>query len=200
MAEQAQADVVFECQPHKLAKSLAFSYSLANRSKSDLYVLDAFPAVEPGSKRAFADLNGVFVSATPDGAVYLLKGIPPLPADRQVWQSIIPLGSKLAPEGKLGRNFEIPLPLAEQSPYYVDLPLRDYQLEDVRQVTLIVHFLRSTVEGFKAEPVDYAEGFFRVSGKNTMGQVESVASSFPTKSLTILMRKDRFARFEPPKP
>src|SRR6185503_19664629 len=104
-----------------------------------------------------------------NGHAHILKGIAPLPTDRSVMVRIIPLAAKLSAGATLSRQLEIPLPLAETSPYFPDLPLRRYELVDIPGVLFSVEFLRSTAEGFTAMPVDFAPDVYRVSAKNTVG-------------------------------
>ena len=94
----------------------------------------------------------------------------------------------------LTRQLEIPLPLAETSPYFPDLPLRQYELVDIPGVLFSVDFLRSTAEGFSAMPVDFAPDLYRVSAKNTVGMTERISSSYPTQRLSIMKRTDAFPR------
>lgn len=192
-------DVTFSCRPARVANRLEFSYVLENKSGADIYALDLFPAVEPSTRTAFADVNGIYVSWLPPNGVYFLKGIPPLPREPVVVR-VIPLGTKVTPGAKLERTVSVSLPLVEQSPYYGDLPVRQHDQIEVAEVVFALQFLRSTVEGFAAGPVDYADGAFRVQGRNTVGQAETVECRFPTKSLTLLTRQDSFKRVEPPKP
>lgn len=190
-------DVAFSCRPARVANRLEFSYVLENKSGADIYALDQYPAVDPATRTAFADVNGVYISWLPPNGVYFLKGIPPLPT-HPVAVRIIPLGTKVLPGGRLERTVSIPLPLVEQSPYYGDLPVRQHDQVEVAEVVFAVQFLRSTVEGFAAGPVDYADGAYRVQGRNTVGQAETVECRFPTKSLTLLTRQDAFTRATPP--
>jgi len=131
-----------------------------------------------------------------DGFAHVLKGIAVLPPDRDVNTRVIPIAAPLPPGGTMERVLEVPLPLAETSPYYPDLPLREYELIDIQGVTLTVEFMRRAVEGFAAEPAPDAPDLFRVSGSNTVGQVERVSCAFPSRQLQILKRSDNFPRPE----
>jgi hypothetical protein len=88
------------------------------------------------------------------------------------------------------------MPLAETSPYFPDLLLRDYRQQEIQGIRLKVEYLPVTVEGFGAQSVDYAPDLFRVWGRNTPAQVEHLSSAFDTRQLSIMVRPDDFPRPE----
>lgn len=187
-------NLMLACRPDRAGDKLIFPYTITNNGTADVYVMDAVPSVDPATRQAVIDRHAAVIWLGADGFAHVLKGIPPLPEDRDVYGTVIPLAAKLAPAATLERSLEVPLPLAEWSPYYGDLPLRDYQLTDIQGVTLIVEFLRSTVEGFGAEAAAEAPDLFRVWGKNTVGQTERVSCAFPSRQLQIMKRPDNFPR------
>lgn len=187
-------DVTLECQATRVGTHLTFSYQITNGSAADIYVMDALPSVDQSTRKAVADRHGVVVYLMKDGQAHILKGIAPLPTDRAVTVRIIPLAAKLPAGATLSRELEIPLPLAETSPYFPDLPLRQYELIDIPGVLISVEFLRSTVDGFSAASVDFAPDLYRVSARNTVGMSERVSHAFPTQRLSILKRPDAFPR------
>jgi hypothetical protein len=188
------ANVVFACRPDRAGNKLIFPYTITNHGSADVYVMDAVPTVDPATRQAVVDRHAVVIWLGADGFAHILKGIPPLPEDRDLYGHVIPLAARLAPEATLERSLEVPLPLAETSPYYPDLPLREYQLTDVQGVMLAVGFLRSTVDGFGAETAAGAADLYRVWGKDTLGQTELVSCAFPSRQLQILKRPDHFPR------
>jgi hypothetical protein len=190
-------DVILTCRPGRTGNALQFACTVANGSNADVYLLDAFPAVDPKTRQAFADPNGAYVGWLGGETAYVLKGIPPLPRDRTVAVRIIPLGSRVAPGTTLERTFTVPLPLAEQSPYFGDLPLRQYEQVEITNVIVAVQFIRSTAPGFVATPAEFNPAFFRVQTRHTVQDAETLTSSFPTKGLVLLKRTDNFARPEP---
>jgi hypothetical protein len=194
-AEQSPVpDVLLECEPTRVGNKLSFPYTTTNRSAADIYVMDAVPVVDPSTKQAVASRDSVVVYLMGNGRAHVLKGIPPLPTDRSVMVRIIPLAARLSPGAILTRQLEIPLPLAETSPYFPDLPLRQYELVDISGVQFSVEFLRSTAEGFSATPVDFAPDLYRVSARDTAGMTERVVCGFPTQRLSIMKRLDTFPR------
>jgi hypothetical protein len=194
MNDPVAQDVTLTGRAEVLPDRLRIRYVLTNKGSQDVYVLDAFPAVEPEERRAFADLNGAFVCAGAPGAVQVLKGIAPLPEDRKVGARVIPLGTKVAPGEKLERAFEFPLPLREQSPYDGPAEAKECEEREVKDVVLTVHLLRQGVEGFDAEPVPYAPGYFWVRGQYTAGQAEQVQGAFSVPPVKFLKRQGRFSR------
>ena len=193
----AAKDVTFNCRPGRIENKLQFGYTVVNNSGSDIYVLDALPAVDPKTRQAIVNMDGAYVAKLDGNAAYVLRGIPPLPRS-PVAVRIIPLGTKVEPGATLERSFTIPLPLAEQSPYYGDLPLRSYEQNEVDQVIVGLQFLRSTAEGFGAVPAEFGSGVYRVQSRQTVRDAETLICSFPTKNLVVLKRTDPFTRVEPP--
>jgi hypothetical protein len=187
-------DVTLECKPTRIGTKLSFPYTVMNRSEADIYVMDAVASVDPSSKTAVANRDSVVIYVMSDGRAHVLKGIAPLPTDRRVTVRIIPFATKLPPGETLTRQLDVPLPLAETSPYFADLPLRQYEMVDIPGVLFSVDFLRSTAEGFSAMPVDFAPDLYRVSAKNTVGMTERLSTSFPTQRLSIMKRGDAFPR------
>jgi hypothetical protein len=190
------AGITLACRPDRAGNRLVFPYTVTNHGAVEVYVMDAIPTVDPASRQAVIDRNAVTIWLGADGFAHVLQGIPPLPDDRDVYGHVIPLAAKLPPGATLERRMEVPLPLAEGSAYYGDLPLREYELTDVQGVMLSVDFLRSTVEGFGIEPAADAPDLFRVWGKNTLGQTERVSCAFPSRQLQILKRPDNYPRPE----
>ena len=190
----ATHDVTLACHSEFLPDKLLVRYEVTNRWVKDIYILDAVPAVDQSSRTAVVDLNSVFLCWRPPATALLLKGITPLPANKTVVVRIIPLGTKLAPGQKIERTFEVPLPLREQSIYYAPVKMEEMADTKVGNMSLVVQFIRSTVEGFNAVPAPYAPKFFIVRGKNTVGQAESRECQFHDAEVRLLKRTDMFTR------
>lgn len=189
-------DVTVSCQIQMADNKLQLKYSVQNQSENDIYLLDAYPAVNPESREAFADVDSFYLALREPATAFLLKGIPPLPANRTVTVRVMPLGTKMEPKQKIERKLEITIPLKEQSKwYYAPLKPEEYEETRVDKIVFNAHFLRSTVEGFEAEPAEYAPGFSVVSGRHTVGQAEKVQCNVNLEEpLKLLKRKDWFTR------
>jgi hypothetical protein len=188
------ADVSVSCRPDRSGDRLVFPYTVSNHGSTEIYVMDATPGFDPASGRPIVDPNAPVIWLGADGFAHILRGIASLPGDRDVDVRVIPFAARLPPGETLERRLEVPLPLAETSPYYPDLPLREYQLTDIQGVVLIVEFLRNTVEGFGVEAAPAAPDLFRVWGNHTVGQTERTSCAFPSRQLQILKRSDDFPR------
>jgi hypothetical protein len=189
------ANVVLTCRPDRAGNRLVFQYTVSNRGAAEVYVMDALPKVDPATRQATVDRHTAVIWLAADGFAHILKGIAPLPpGGRHVAVRSIPLAARLVAGQALERVLEVPLPLAETDPYHPDLPLREYQLVDINGIVLSIEFLRSTVEGFSAEPVDFAPELYRVRGNNTAAQTQRVSCAFPSRQLQILKRPDAFPR------
>jgi len=188
------ADIALSCQPNREAGSFLFPYTVTNNSAADVYVFDAVPSVDAATRQTRIDPDRVTIALAEDGYVHVLKGIPPLPPDRDVAVQIIPLTAKLPPGGSLQRTLRVPLPFAEASAYFTDLPLRQYEQVDIKGVIFAVQFLRATIPGLAAAPDAFGAELFRVVTPNTAAQAQLVSQTFATKGLSILKRKDAFPR------
>jgi hypothetical protein len=186
-------DVTLECEPTRIGTKLVFSYRITNHGNADIYVMDALAAVD-ASRRAVAHRDSAVVYLMRNGHAHVLKGIAALPTDRSVAVRIIPLAARLPAGAVLARELTIPLPLAETSPYFPDLPLRQYELVETQGLFFSVEFLRGTATGFSATPVDFAPDLYRVSAQNTVGMTERVTRTFPSQRLSIMKRPDEFPR------
>jgi hypothetical protein len=187
-------DVTLECEPSRVGTKLVFSYKVTNHAKADIYVMDALALVDPTGKQAIASRDNAVVYLMGNGHAHVLKGIAPLPTDRNVIQRIIPLAARVPAGAALTRQITIPLPLAETSPYFPDLPLRHYELVETHGLLFSVEFLRSTAPGFSAAPVDFAPELYRASAQDTVSMTERVTRSFPSQRLSIMKRPDAFPR------
>jgi hypothetical protein len=193
--ENIAKDTVLECRQELFPGKLQMHYTVTNRGSKDIYLLDVYPAGDPKSRKAVADYNSVYACLKDSNVAYLLKGIPPLPADRMVLVRIMPLGAKIAPGQSIERVFEVTLPLREQNHwYYVPLSPEGYDGAKVKTLILAVQFLRSTIEGFNAEPAPHGPNLFRVRGKDTVGQTETMTCEIAVQNLQMLKRKDFFSR------
>jgi hypothetical protein len=186
--------VTLTCRPDRAGNKLIFPYTVTNHGAADIYVMDATAARDPSTGRPIIDRNAPVIWLGADGFAHVLKGIAPLPPDRAVNVRVIPFAAKLTPGASLERSLEVPLPLAETDPYHPDLPLREYELTDIKGVVLTIEFLRSTVEGFAVEPAAGAPDLYHVRSKHTAGQTERVSCAFPSRQLQILKRPDNFPR------
>ncbi len=108
---------------------------------------------------------------------------------------IMPLGAKLASGQRIERVFEVALPLREENRwYYAPLKPEGYDAAKVKTLILAVQFLRSTVDGFSAEPAPHGRDLFKVRGKDTVRQAETVTCEIAVQDLQIQRRKDTFSR------
>ena len=186
-------DVTLECEPTRVGTKLVFSYRVINHGNADIYVMDALAGVD-AARRAVANRDSAVVSLMRNGHAHVLKGIAALPTDRSVTMRIVPLAVRLPAGGVLARSLTIPLPLAETSPYFPDLPLRQYELIETQGLYFSVEFLRSTAAGFSATAVDFAPDLYRVSAQNTVGMTERITQAFASQRLSIMKRPDEFPR------
>jgi hypothetical protein len=188
-------DVVLTCRPEFLSDRLRMHYAVINRGSKDIFLLDVYPSGDPQSRKPSGDYNSVYVCLKDGNVAYLLRGIPPLPEDRMVLVRIMPLGARLSAGQSIERVFEVPLPLREQNRwYYPPLGQEGYEVVKIKKLILAVQFLGSAIEGFNAEPAPHGPDLFRVRGKDTVGQAETMTCEFAVQDFQMLRRNDMFSR------
>jgi len=191
--QAAQDALVLTCRPAKSGNNLCFPYTLENRGHGIVYAMHAMPSVAANGD-ASAQEGGAVVILAGEGNVVLGKFAAPLPTDRQVAVPAVPLAKRLVPGGRIEGMIEIALPLAETSPYFGDLPLRQYEMIDFDAVVFTIGYWVDGVDGLAAAPVDYAPDLFVVATRKTLRSVRHVTQRFPTKALQIFKRLDAFPR------
>ncbi len=182
------------CRPGRSGNTLAFPYTIENPGPVDLFVMDALPIIDPESRRAGANEHAPVVICSADGEVKLGKFTAPLPTDRRVALPITHLARHLAAGATLEGRLEIPLPLAEASPYFADLTLRQYEIMDVRRVMFTIGYWPAGHDDLVATPADFAPDRFVVVTRNTVKSARQALQTFPTNGLQVFRRTDAFPR------
>jgi len=194
VANEAIRDVSFTCTLSKGENELIIKYTIKNTGAKDIYVLDAYPRIDPTSRVASADLKSFYLSFKGPSSAIVLKGVPPLPS-MPVAVRVMPLGTKVEPNADLSREVVLPMPLRERSDwYYAPLAPEEYGTESVDRIVFNLQFIRSTVECFDAKPAPYAPEFFVVNAQNVARQAETVREQFPIDRTPVFVRKDLFPR------
>ena len=194
MSGTVTTDLGLSCQPNRAGNALVFPYVLHNRGRAAVYVMDALPSVDPASRAARANDQAAVVMLGAKGDAVVGKFIAPLPPDRRVVLPVIPLARLLGPGEALERRLEMPMPLAETSPYFADLPLRGYEMVEIAGVVFTIGFWPAGAEGLAAAAVDYAPGLFAVTARDPRRTAQSVSQRFPVKGLQLFKRNDNFPR------
>ena len=176
---------------------MLFPYTLENRGNVDIYAMHALPVKDPASGGMRANEQAVVVILGDDGDVVLGKYAPPLPTDRRIAYPVLPLARYLPAGARLEGRIEIPIPLAETSPYFPDLTLRKYQVVDIKAVVFTIGYWLAGADGLVASPADYARELFLVATRDTWLSARRVLQRFPTTRLQIFKRTDAFARTLP---
>jgi len=190
----AAAALRLTCRPGRTGNTLVFPYTLENRGSTEIYVMDALPSLDPASDTATAnDQAAVVILGAEDDAI-VGKFAAPLPTDRRVAFAILPLARRLAPQASLDGRLEIALPLAETSPYFADLTLRQYEMVDIKGVAFTIGFWLAGADGLSAAPADYAPDLLAVVGRNALRGARRVSQRFPTSGLQLFRRTDAFPR------
>jgi hypothetical protein len=188
------ADLGLSCQPTKVGGVLLFPYTLENRGNVDVYAMHALPGQDPATGEVRANDQVAVVILGGDGDAILGKFAAPLPTDRWITVPVLPLARHLPAGARLEGRIEIPIPLAETSPYFPDLTLRKYQVVDIRGVVFTIGYWLAGVDGLVASPADYAPELSVVVTRSTRRSARRVSQRFPTTGLQIFKRSDAFPR------
>jgi hypothetical protein len=188
------ANLRLNCQPSKAGNVLLFPYTLENQGPGEVYAMHSLPSVDPASGEPRANDTAAIVIAVDDGDAIVGKFAAPLPTDRRVAIHMFPLARRLPAGASLDGRIEIPLPLAETSPYFADLTLRDYEIVDIKGVQLTIGYWLAANDGLAAAPAEYAPDLFAVVTRNTLNSALRVSRRYPTTGLQLFRRTDAFPR------
>jgi hypothetical protein len=198
----ATADIRLKCQPGKEGNLLTFSYDVTNQGPAEAYVMDAIAGIDSDSGSVKPNPKSVVVLAGPAEDVIIGRFMAPLPTDRRMAVPVTPLARRLAAGATLQARIEVPLPLAETSPYFGDLPLRQYEVAEIKGVIFTIGYWLAGLDGMAALPLEDAPELFTITTRNTQRSARQVSQRFPTRALQLLKRTDAFPRGLPgaPKP
>ena len=189
-------DIQLRCQPGKEGDLLVFSYQLENLGVVDVYVMDAVAAVDGASGATKPNFQSVVLAGSTGDAV-IGKFMAPLPTDRRMAMPVLPLARPLPAKASFQGRIEVPLPLAEASPYFADLPLRQYEMVEITEVTFSLGYWVDGADGMTARRLEDARDLFAITTRNTLRSARRVSQRFPTRSLQLLKRTDQFPRSIP---
>jgi len=192
---QKRSDIDLSAALERKDNELVIEYTVTNRSRGDIYLLDAQPGLKLESREPYANLDAYYLCKNGPESAIVLRGIMPLPVN-PVNRRVMPLGTKVEPNDSVKRKFSVEIPLREVNDMYVPrLKEPDqYTKDSVNNLLLAVQFIRSSVEEFKAVPADFAPNFFRVSSKRTVQDAETLRNEFHIGVTEILTRPDLFSR------
>jgi hypothetical protein len=188
------ADIRLTCQPNKVGNTLVFPYRVANHGPADVYLMDAMPSVDPATGGAHADDQAVVVVLGPAEDAIVGKFIAPLPTDRRIAVRTLPLARRLPAGQAFEGHVSIAMPLAETSPYFADLPLRKYEVIELKGVLFTIGYWVAGADGLAALPAAYAPDHFTVVTRDTAGSAMQASQRFPTQKLQLFKRGDGFPR------
>ena len=188
------ATLRLECRPSKAGNLLVFPYTLENQGPTDVYAMHALASVDANSHDAKGNETAAVVIAAENGDAIIGKFVAPLPTDRRVAVQVFPLARRLPAGAKLEGRIEIPLPLAETSPYFPDLTLRGYEMTELKGVALTIGYWIAGNDGLAAYPAEYVPDLFIVETRNTARSAQRVSQRFPTTGLQLFRRTDAFPR------
>jgi hypothetical protein len=193
-ASAAVARISLNCQPAREGQALVFPYTVQNQGSAAAYVMDAVANVDDAAGTPAANPQAVVVLHGPGDDATIGKFIAPLPTDRRIAMPVTPLARHLPPGGVLEGRVEIPVPLAETSPYFADLLLRQYEIVEIKGVVFSIGYWVGGIDGLAALPTEYAPELFTVVTRNTVRSAQLVSQRFPVRSLQLFRRTDDFPR------
>lgn len=192
----APENLVLACTPEKTEDRIVLAYEITNRGAETWFIMDAMVGVDPATRQPRLEPDNVTLWQAAAGHANVLVGWPPVPTDRNVGVRAIPVAVRLAPRETLRRRLELPLPLAERSPYFPAANLRDYRIAEITGLALLIDVLPDTAPGLRVEPVAFAPSHVRALSANMDGDLRRVRASFRTQGLHLMVRTDAYPRPE----
>jgi hypothetical protein len=186
--------IVVSCQPEKNGSALVFPYSIENRGSGDAYVMDALPSVDAATRQPRANDQATVVVFGSDGYATVGKFIPPLPTDRRIAVPIAPLARRVPAGASFENCITVPLPLAEASPYFADLLLRQYELVDIKGVAFTIRYWVAGSTEVAVIAAEYAPDLYSVMQTSETVTPGLASQRFPTTKLQLFKRSDEFPR------
>jgi hypothetical protein len=177
------------CQPSKAGNMLVFPYRLVNEGPGDVYAMHALPAAG-----APANETAAVIIAGDTGDAIVGKFAAPLSTDRRIAVPVQPLARHLLAGGTLEGRIEVPLPLAETSPYFPDLTLRQYEMVDIKSIVVTIGYWPADIAGLVARPFADDAELFNVLTADPVKSARLATRRFPTQGLQIFRRNDGFPR------
>lgn len=186
--------ITLTCSPEKQGETIVFSYSIANGGRGEAFVSDAGTRIDPAARTASADPDAVSVWLSPDRFATVLKGVAPLPEERDVPGVVMPLMVRLAPGARIERSLKLELPLAEHSSYYSIANLRDYRLAEIEGLRLAIDVFARVPPGFVPNPVEYAPEHVDIGVRGTLPLLTRLSCRFPARGLQMMVRTGSYPR------
>jgi len=185
---RADGTLRLTCQPSKAGNVLIFPYTLANQGAGDVYAVHALPS------EAAPNETAAIVIAGDSGDAIVGKFATPLPTDRRILVPVAPLARRLPAGAKLEGRIEITLPLAETSPYFSDLTLRQYEIVEINGLIVMIGYWPAETTDLVARPAPDAPDLLTILTADPVGSAKLVSQRFPTHGLQLFRRTDAFPR------
>jgi hypothetical protein len=138
--------------------------------------------------------TAAIVIAGDDGDAIIGKFAAPLPVDRRMVLPAAPLARRLPAGAKLEGRIEITLPLAETSPYFADLTLRQYEIVEIEGVVVTIGYWPAETDGLVARPLPYAPDLLTIITADPLRSAQLATQRCPTHGLQLFRRTDPFPR------
>ena len=188
----SRAALRLSCKPSKAGNLLVFPYRLENEGPGDVYAMHSLAI-----GAAAAEETAAVVIGADSGDAVVGKLVPPLPTDRRVAVLVTPLGRRLAAGAAVEGRVEIKLPLAEASPYFPDLTLRQYEMVELKGVVFTIAYWSVDTADLVARPSPDAPDLLRIMTADPAGVARLASQRFPTNGLQLFRRSDAFPRTLP---
>ena len=172
--------------------SLRVTYSVENRSDAAIYLFTTLWRFAPGGGIE-ADPSPFYVSLDGQGVLKLGKIIYPTPRLKLVEMTNIPLAHAVGPHETWSEILEVPVPIAEHSPYYLKGPSSTWESAQSRYLELWVSWI-PTVEGLDVKPAA-VNGASSIRHPQLLGLTQVLRSEPMPLRAPVRRRSDGFERF-----
>ena len=170
--------LALQCKLRTNGSALEMTYTATNGAHDDAYLLD-LSSIPRADKTDFdLEVRPIYLAWIGRSTAHLAQGIAPMPPDRDVYARAIPSATRLAPGASITRTVTLPSPLAEIGPYDAPAPA-SAGAPTIDRLVVTLSALRPSAPAFKREEIRGHAGAFRVSSKNTVGEVERARCEVP---------------------
>jgi len=190
----APATVRLDCRPRRNGKNLTFSYRLENGSSTAIYIMDAYPWLDPQTQELRANDQTAVVVMHGEKEAVIGKLLPVAPMGRHIASPWFPLARRLQSGEAIERELNVPTPLAETSPLLGDLKLREYEVIELEAVIFAITYWIAGTPELYAAPESFAPDYLRVVARNSPGSAKLVWQRFQVRDLQLFMRTDEINR------
>jgi hypothetical protein len=194
--EEGKGPVVLTGEVKQDKDNIVISYELKNQSHNPVLAWDLMSGEASGSETIIDDL--AYVCFEEPKTLRVVRGVLPLPLDRDVYQKEIPYARTIEPMSSVTGRIVLPLPLEEYNPYYEPTVPENEKEVEIREIRLLIAWTE-TQSGMVVSDADVGGKKVKMIRGAWEGPLQRLAEvTFPAHSM-LKIRTDVFDRRMPQK-